>query len=420
MGFETDLPHTAPQDQNNNIYADLNRQPKKKRQQTKRRKVKKSNILYQGRAEDLFKIFVQNIFFSIITLGIYTFWGTTRLRRYLWSRTSFAGERLEYCGRGLELFLGFMIFTFILVLFSAGLFFLYESFVPRHLIGISTSLTLSFILVLFMPAGQYFALRYRLTRTVWRGMRGNMEGSAWIFMLRYWASLILSILSLGLLAPQLRTWLITYPLRNMMLGEDYVDFEATPFETPYWSYSVYYFVSFLYYCTLFIIITFFMMVTSNPIGAFFQELFGLEQAFEITNYLPSFLSDALYSLAETFPFGSFIILLYPCFILLQILIFVVSCWWNATFLRFMCRQICLAGGYFRSNLTGGQLLRLIVMNMVLTTISLGLYLPWVWHRNARYIVGSLNFGPIDGLDTLVQNRRPRPRYGEGLSEFAGF
>ncbi|MCY4396908.1 MAG: DUF898 family protein, partial [Rhodospirillaceae bacterium] len=65
-------------------------------------------LTHDGRSGELFVIFLVNLALSILTLGIYRFWGRTRIRRYVWSQTSLLGEPLEYTGRGIELFLGFL------------------------------------------------------------------------------------------------------------------------------------------------------------------------------------------------------------------------------------------------------------------------------------------------------------------------
>ena len=39
-----------------------------------------------------------NALLSLATLGVYSFWGRTRVRRYLWGTTSFRAEPFEYSG----------------------------------------------------------------------------------------------------------------------------------------------------------------------------------------------------------------------------------------------------------------------------------------------------------------------------------
>ena len=58
----------------------------------------------------------------MFTLGIYRFWLTTDVRRFLWSNTEVAGESFEYTGTARELLLGFLIAVAILVPLYAAFF----------------------------------------------------------------------------------------------------------------------------------------------------------------------------------------------------------------------------------------------------------------------------------------------------------
>ena len=63
---------------------------------------------------DFMKIAVPNLLLTIVTLGIYRFWATTRERQYLWGQTQFIDERLEWTGTGMELFIGFIMVFFLI------------------------------------------------------------------------------------------------------------------------------------------------------------------------------------------------------------------------------------------------------------------------------------------------------------------
>ncbi|MYK57552.1 MAG: DUF898 domain-containing protein, partial [Rhodospirillaceae bacterium] len=80
-------------------------------------------LTHDGRSGELFVIFLINLALSILTLGIYRFWGRTRIRRYVWSQTSLLGEPLEYTGRGVELFLGFLFALVVIYGPITGLYF---------------------------------------------------------------------------------------------------------------------------------------------------------------------------------------------------------------------------------------------------------------------------------------------------------
>ena len=52
----------------------------------------------------------------ILTLGVYHFWGKTEVRQRIWSAVRVDGEPLEYRGTGSELFRGFLIVFFFILL----------------------------------------------------------------------------------------------------------------------------------------------------------------------------------------------------------------------------------------------------------------------------------------------------------------
>ena len=89
-----------------------------------------SAFTFEGNWQDFARIALPNLLLTIVTLGIYRFWATARERRYLWSRTRFVDEHLEWAGTGMELFAGFVI---VLVLFGVPYFGV--SFVSQALIA---------------------------------------------------------------------------------------------------------------------------------------------------------------------------------------------------------------------------------------------------------------------------------------------
>ena len=54
-----------------------------------------------------------NMLLRILTLGIYHFWAKTEVRKRIWSAIRINDEPLTYTGRGLELFIGFLIVFFL-------------------------------------------------------------------------------------------------------------------------------------------------------------------------------------------------------------------------------------------------------------------------------------------------------------------
>jgi uncharacterized membrane protein YjgN (DUF898 family) len=163
-----------------------------------------------------FRMLARGALLLLVTFGFYRFWLSTSIRRHLWSRTSVAGESFEYTGTGRELLIGFLFALAILV----------PIYIVYFLIGIEferlrafTSLPLILFMAIFGQFAIYRARRYRLTRTVWRGVRFWMSGSGWVYGLRAFGMQILVFLSLGLAYPWYATWRERYKMRHTFYGD---------------------------------------------------------------------------------------------------------------------------------------------------------------------------------------------------------
>jgi len=161
------------------------------------------------------RLLIRGAMFLAVTLGIYRFWLATDVRRFLWSHTEIAGDGLEYIGTARELLLGFLIAVALLV--PINVMFFLAAF-SRGLLGqVAGTLALA-VLALFGQFAVYRARRYRLTRTVYRGIRFHQTGSAWryaICALFWWAMIGVT---LGLAYPFAQASLERFKLRNTHYG----------------------------------------------------------------------------------------------------------------------------------------------------------------------------------------------------------
>lgn len=174
---------------------------------------------YDGEHKPFAKIVLLNATYQLLTGMIFRFWARTRERQYLWSHVRIGDDRLEYTGTGLELFLGFLIvmavvmfpviggFTFLLVMFGDD---------PAT-VGI-VQLLYFVVLMFLIHMAVYRARRYRLTRTVWRGIRGTLAGSSVKYALAAMGYTVLVMLTLGLAGPVMRVGLVRREIENMYFG----------------------------------------------------------------------------------------------------------------------------------------------------------------------------------------------------------
>jgi uncharacterized membrane protein YjgN (DUF898 family) len=181
-------------------------------------------VRFLGQRRAYWRLLVRGAALLMLTLGIYRFWLATDVRRFLWSNTEIAGEPLEYTGTALELLLGFLIAIAILIPVYAGVFL---AALDLGTIGKLSGVTGFAALAILGQYAIYRARRYRLTRTIFRGLRFHQKGSAWAFAFRavaWWAA---TAFTFGLAYPFQVTSLERYKMRHTYYGDLAGRFEAS-------------------------------------------------------------------------------------------------------------------------------------------------------------------------------------------------
>ncbi|MGY3450317.1 DUF898 family protein [Bradyrhizobium sp. USDA 4353] len=178
---------------------------------------------FSGARSEFFRLVSRGAAIELITLGFYRFWLATDIRRHLWVNTSVDGDAAEYTGRGKELLIGFLFAMAILVPIYLA-YFLITVEAERFKAFASVPLLISFYA--FGQFAIYRARRYRLTRTVWRGIRFWMDGSGWAYAGRAMLWTLLAIVTLGIAWPWRTAALERYKMRHSHYGNLQGDFEG--------------------------------------------------------------------------------------------------------------------------------------------------------------------------------------------------
>lgn len=182
-----------------------------------------TRVDFTGDRSGFRKLVTKGAMLELVTFGFYRFWLLTDIRRHLWSNTSIDGDAAEYTGRAKELLIGFLIALAILVPIYLAYFLIGIEF-ERWQGFASTPLFISFYA--FGQFAIFRARRYRLTRTVWRGVRFWMDGSGWAYSLRAMLWGLLVFLTLGLALPWRVASLERYKMRHTHFGDLRGDFEG--------------------------------------------------------------------------------------------------------------------------------------------------------------------------------------------------
>jgi len=327
-------------------------------------------LRFEGTGGAYFGLLFKTFVFSLFTLGIYSFWGRTLQRRYLWENTLLLGEPLEYTGTGKELFLSFLIVVPILLLLVLG------GSMVAAMLGVFGTAIFYLPLIFAWQFAVYRALRFRLTRTRWRGIRGNMSGSALLYAAKASGYLLAAIVSLGLLYPWASGRMADGILNNVWFGNRRLAFSGS--------------VRRLYKSYLLGLLGVFVMAA---------VLFSL-----VLSFVSFTVTDELSTLIFSF------------FPLLLVFLFFVVCtaFYRAAFFRWLFEHAGFGDVQTRSTLSGGRMLGLTLTNLLLIICTLGLGTAWAVIRMAKAKLNSVQYMGDPRLDELLQDTREAPRTGEGL------
>lgn len=324
---------------------------------------------------------------SIVTLTIFRFWGRTNFRRQLWSDTTIGGEPLEYTGTGKELFIGFFIAIFTLMLPFIGLLVAAQALLAD--VGLALAV-IAIYLVFFWLIGVavYLARRYHLSRTRFRGIRFAQTGSAVSYGFQYFGWLFATLLTLGWLAPLMRIDLSKKLWEGAYFGSEKFQFLKTPeakSEPVYTSFALSYLGMIAIYAGWFI---------------FLQVTMGLDQLAEETLFLD--LMNVVLFYGSLFAFGFIGAFFYS--------------WHEAVMVRRIVKSIHLQGTPLSSRISMMDILVLTLTNGLIVVFTLGLGIMVAQMRVWKKIANTMSVaGPID-LAAIAQTTEEGPSQGEGLAD----
>jgi uncharacterized membrane protein YjgN (DUF898 family) len=186
------------------------------------------SLKFLGEGGTLFGLLLLNGILTVLTLGIYSFWGRVRLRQYVLRHTDLDGERFDYHGTGGELLVGFLkVFAvfFGLVLFLAlGMRIAIAVGMPQ----MSSLFVLAMygILIYLMPYAIVGAQRYQRSRTSWRGQRFSFTGTVEQLSVPFIKGVLLTAVTLGFYSPYFLNTMYAFSLNHTFYGSQRFSYDG--------------------------------------------------------------------------------------------------------------------------------------------------------------------------------------------------
>lgn len=340
-------------------------------------------IRFTGNWREYLPIAATNVLLIIVTLGIYRFWAAARQRRYLWSRTEVIGDRLEWSGTGNEMFIGFLIVTLVLLPFFLFFQFLLPALVARGKVEAAGGVFLLFyVAILYLSGVAHFrALRYRLSRTWWRGIRGGSDEPGWNYGGEYLGRVALSGMTMFIAWPWMATALFRGRWNEMSFG-------SLPFRST---------------------------LDAEGLGARWAAVYLVPLGLAVTGGI---LAAIVGNISESdasglIGLGAFLIV----FILaIYLVIPLMTLHWYAKFYRNAAETMSLGDLEFGFDATTWQWLKLFLGNIALAVVTLGFGLAYWGYRNWAFMVRHMHlYGEIN-VTELGQSTTHAPTEAEGFAD----
>jgi uncharacterized membrane protein YjgN (DUF898 family) len=316
-------------------------------------------VEFTGAGREYFKIWIVNLFLSIITLGIYSPWAKVRKNKYFYRNTRISGSSFDYHGNPVAILKG----RILAVIIVAALYF-------SEKINPAIYIIVVVLVALILPWMITRAFAFKLHNTSWRGIRMRFHGSvsdAYIMFLFYG---FLTIVTFGICFPLLYRQIRLYLVNNAAFGSTKADLNVSAGDV------------FGVFIRTILISFLVAIVMSVAVGIFFGFLGSV-----------SFKSGAPSPVMMVF-IG---LMLFAFYMLYRV---IIQAFFRTRMANLIWNHTRLGTSGFESHQRARDLASIIASNVLLTFITLGIYWPWARMQLAKYYADTLLVYAPDGLSNF--------------------
>jgi uncharacterized membrane protein YjgN (DUF898 family) len=349
--------------------------------------------IFWGRGQTLFGIFIVNTFYTLLTLGIYSFWGRVRIRQFLSSQTSLAKIRFSYHGTAQELIKGwskaFLIFGIPYGILSLA------PIIWEHIPSWIPNVLAAMMVLCFIPIAVVGSHRYRLSRTAFGAIRFSFRGQVKDYMKIWFTGTFLTFITAGVYYPFFENTRREFLVSHTYLGNQHFSYNGTGMALL----GIYGKALGLIACVLLATVLMFVEISGIPLTPEFQ------------NHLADWLNDEEHH----------------SWLAAGMLVNVAALMWSWFYLqlskqRYFWNHSAFGNAPFQFTASTWKLIELRVTNFLMLVLTFGLAWSWVQIRNLQFLYYYLGLqGPLD-IHQIEQEALDASPTGEELAGYfdAGF
>ncbi len=329
---------------------------------------------FTGNAGEYFRIWVVNVFLTIVSLGIYSAWAKVRTNRYFYGNTILDGSPFDYDAKPIAILKGRLIAVAVIAVYLVAITY-YPATEPFFL--------LAFLLALPWLLVKAFTFRARCSS--YRNVRFNFVGT--------YGEAAGVLFGFGLLTGV--TFGLAYPIfiaaRNRFLVS-HTRFGTTPL-----SFEV---VLKKFYWVYFVTVLIFLAIV-------------VPGSMAVVHAVTTVIGNGPEPDPGAFAIGQLMLAAFGVTLYL-----VINGYLKAALTNIVFRHTAIGEHRFESTLNPVRMIWLYLSNAVAIACSIGLLVPWARIRMARYRAEQLTLLAASDLDSFAaEERQKAAAAGEEISEF---
>jgi uncharacterized membrane protein YjgN (DUF898 family) len=322
---------------------------------------------FAGDTFEYFRIWIVNVFLTLVTLGIYSAWAKVRTKRYFYANTSVDGSPFEYLAQPGSILRGRLVVAGVVIIVAI---------MAYTVVGYQFWLFLGFLLA--WPWLTVTALRFNARNSTYRNIRFGFQGTTAQALATYFKGYLIVLLTLGI-GYYYFAWLRhRFRVDNSRFGTSVFSFQLAK---PVGYFSAYFAAS------------------------FFAGLVGIVATF-ISSPLMATVSpnSIIAAMLQSLP-GIIIALFYYAYI-------------KVRFTNILFNHSRLAGHTFSSTLEVLPLFAIYLTNLLAIVLSVGFLIPWAMIRTARYRADKLKLTASGDLTEFIGSQEEDiSAFGEEAGDF---
>lgn len=354
------------------------------------------SIRFNGTARDYFGVWIVNMLLNIVTLGIWSAWAKVRTLRWFYGHTTLNGQGFDYHATGGRIFKGRLI-AFLIIVATIVLDFLW----PR------SALIWYLLLLIVLPWAINAGLRFNAYMTSWSNVRFGFLPSYGQAFIAFLLLPLISLLSLGLLAPLVTQYQARYMAGGYLYGQFH--FSSTPRLGALYAALA---RAILIFIGVGLFVALIVHLKGQATGRHFS-LTAVLQVFGILHLPAGQAPDG--DVAASFAMLNIMLVgLYAAF-------FLGGLYYHASARKEILNQCVIAGGHhLQCHLSPSRYVWLVVSGLVISLLTLTFAYPWVHVRQYRYQMQSITLLAAPGLDQAMSQPSYVPgAFGGEFSQLEG-